>query len=166
MPEVQFKVRPHLRPECVARRVSLPARSACLGGSESPFLTRGGRGGRAAPCAMHLCFSLRSRCARVQLVLLGDMNVGKTSMALRFVKNQFFEYQDNTIGGESPQPSQPPAAVAAIPIALCHTPSYCPPSPLHLASCRTARAPARRTRCRRRHAHALANVGAALASWH
>jgi GTPase SAR1 family protein len=36
--------------------------------------------------------------------MLGDMNVGKTSMALRFVRNQFFEYQDNTIGGASKSP--------------------------------------------------------------
>lgn len=34
-----------------------------------------------------------------KLVLLGNMSVGKTSMALRFVRNQFFEYQENTIGG-------------------------------------------------------------------
>ena len=35
-----------------------------------------------------------------KLVLLGNMSVGKTSMALRFVRNQFFEYQENTIGGK------------------------------------------------------------------
>ncbi|XP_010249764.1 PREDICTED: ras-related protein RHN1-like isoform X1 [Nelumbo nucifera] len=31
-------------------------------------------------------------------VLLGDMGTGKTSLVLRFVKGQFFEYQESTIG--------------------------------------------------------------------
>ena len=31
-------------------------------------------------------------------VLLGDMGAGKSSLVLRFVKGQFFEYQESTIG--------------------------------------------------------------------
>ena len=31
-------------------------------------------------------------------VLLGDSAVGKSSLVLRFVKRQFFEYQESTIG--------------------------------------------------------------------
>jgi Ras-related protein Rab-5C len=34
----------------------------------------------------------------VKLVLLGDMGAGKSSIALRFVKDQFFDYQESTIG--------------------------------------------------------------------
>ncbi len=33
-----------------------------------------------------------------KLVLLGDAAVGKSSLVLRFVKRQFFEYQESTIG--------------------------------------------------------------------
>ncbi|GAB5363216.1 hypothetical protein AAMO2058_000864600 [Amorphochlora amoebiformis] len=33
-----------------------------------------------------------------KLVLLGDSNVGKSSIVLRFVRKQFFEYQESTIG--------------------------------------------------------------------
>ena len=33
-----------------------------------------------------------------KLVLLGDSAVGKSSVVLRFVKGQFFEYQESTIG--------------------------------------------------------------------
>lgn len=33
-----------------------------------------------------------------KLVLLGDSGVGKSSLVLRFVKNQFFDYQEPTIG--------------------------------------------------------------------
>ena len=35
-----------------------------------------------------------------KLVLLGDSAVGKSSLVLRFVRGQFFEYQESTIGGE------------------------------------------------------------------
>jgi GTPase SAR1 family protein len=34
-----------------------------------------------------------------KIVLLGDSAVGKSSMALRFVKNTFSEHQESTIGG-------------------------------------------------------------------
>jgi GTPase SAR1 family protein len=34
-----------------------------------------------------------------KLVLLGESAVGKSSLVLRFVKGQFFEYQESTIGG-------------------------------------------------------------------
>ena len=37
-----------------------------------------------------------------KLVLLGDSAVGKSSLVLRFVRGQFFEYQESTIGGEGP----------------------------------------------------------------
>ncbi|KAL2929249.1 Ras-related protein Rab5 [Bienertia sinuspersici] len=32
------------------------------------------------------------------MVLLGDMGTGKTSLVLRFVKGQFYDYQESTIG--------------------------------------------------------------------
>ncbi|XVF88515.1 hypothetical protein PTKIN_Ptkin19aG0057000 [Pterospermum kingtungense] len=35
---------------------------------------------------------------QAKLVLLGDMGTGKTSLVLRFVKGQFFEFQESTIG--------------------------------------------------------------------
>jgi GTPase SAR1 family protein len=47
-----------------------------------------------------------------KLVLLGDSAVGKSSLVLRFVKGQFFEYQESTIGGMRLSSSQclPPPA--------------------------------------------------------
>ncbi|XP_021999388.2 ras-related protein Rab5 [Helianthus annuus] len=35
---------------------------------------------------------------QAKLVILGDMGTGKTSMVLRFVKGQFYDYQESTIG--------------------------------------------------------------------
>ena len=35
---------------------------------------------------------------RWKLVLLGNTSAGKSSLVLRFVKNQFAEYQESTIG--------------------------------------------------------------------
>ncbi|CAO2841507.1 unnamed protein product [Amaranthus hypochondriacus] len=35
---------------------------------------------------------------QAKLVILGDMGTGKTSLVLRFVKGQFYDYQESTIG--------------------------------------------------------------------
>ncbi|KDP37213.1 hypothetical protein JCGZ_06269 [Jatropha curcas] len=39
-----------------------------------------------------------NRIIQAKLVLLGDMGTGKTSLVLRFVKGQFFDHQEPTIG--------------------------------------------------------------------
>ncbi|KAK7319998.1 hypothetical protein RJT34_04727 [Clitoria ternatea] len=39
-----------------------------------------------------------NKTLQAKLVLLGDMGTGKTSLVLRFVKGQFSEYQESTIG--------------------------------------------------------------------
>jgi len=39
------------------------------------------------------------RICQFKLVLLGESAVGKSSLVLRFVKGQFHEYQESTIGG-------------------------------------------------------------------
>lgn len=41
-----------------------------------------------------------SKICQFKLVLLGESAVGKSSLVLRFVKGQFHEYQESTIGGE------------------------------------------------------------------
>lgn len=41
-----------------------------------------------------------SRVCQFKLVLLGESAVGKSSLVLRFVKGQFHEYQESTIGGK------------------------------------------------------------------
>lgn len=48
--------------------------------------------GNLAPCAA------TGRVFQFKLVLLGDSAVGKSSLVLRFVRGQFFEYQESTIG--------------------------------------------------------------------
>lgn len=42
----------------------------------------------------------QTKICQFKLVLLGDMAVGKSSLVLRFVKGQFDEFQETTIGGE------------------------------------------------------------------
>ncbi|NXR23548.1 RAB5B protein, partial [Cinclus mexicanus] len=39
-----------------------------------------------------------SKICQFKLVLLGESAVGKSSLVLRFVKGQFHEYQESTIG--------------------------------------------------------------------
>lgn len=41
----------------------------------------------------------QSKICQFKLVLLGESAVGKSSLVLRFVKGQFHEYQESTIGG-------------------------------------------------------------------
>lgn len=43
----------------------------------------------------------QGKICQFKLVLLGESAVGKSSLVLRFVKGQFHEYQESTIGGES-----------------------------------------------------------------
>lgn len=40
------------------------------------------------------------RVCHFKLVLLGDTAVGKSCLVVRFVRDEFFEYQEPTIGGE------------------------------------------------------------------
>merc|ERR1712166_1489947 len=47
---------------------------------------------------MALNSSGASKVVQFKLVLLGDSAVGKSSLVLRFVRGQFFEYQESTIG--------------------------------------------------------------------
>ena len=48
-----------------------------------------------SPCEMA---AAAGRVFQFKLVLLGDSAVGKSSLVLRFVRGQFFEYQESTIG--------------------------------------------------------------------
>lgn len=43
-----------------------------------------------------------NKICQFKLVLLGESAVGKSSLVLRFVKGQFHEFQESTIGGEFP----------------------------------------------------------------
>lgn len=40
-----------------------------------------------------------SRIYHFKLVLLGDTAVGKSCLVVRFVRDEFFEFQEPTIGG-------------------------------------------------------------------
>lgn len=41
----------------------------------------------------------QGKICQFKLVLLGESAVGKSSLVLRFVKGQFHEFQESTIGG-------------------------------------------------------------------
>ena len=42
---------------------------------------------------------VQGKICQFKLVLLGESAVGKSSLVLRFIKGQFHEYQESTIGG-------------------------------------------------------------------
>lgn len=83
-----------------------PASAASLQASSAPrssFLIRhlqccamAGRGGAQRTNGT----AASSKICQFKLVLLGESAVGKSSLVLRFVKGQFHEYQESTIGGE------------------------------------------------------------------
>lgn len=54
-----------------------------------------GRGGATRPNGPNA----GSKICQFKLVLLGESAVGKSSLVLRFVKGQFHEFQESTIGG-------------------------------------------------------------------
>ena len=57
--------------------------------------------GRGGPARTNSTAASNKIC-QFKLVLLGESAVGKSSLVLRFVKGQFHEYQQSTIGGEGP----------------------------------------------------------------
>ena len=45
-------------------------------------------------------FTMSNRVCHFKLVLLGDAAVGKSCLVVRFVRDEFFEFQEPTIGGK------------------------------------------------------------------
>jgi GTPase SAR1 family protein len=44
--------------------------------------------------------TMSNRICHFKLVLLGDTAVGKSCLVVRFVRDEFFEFQEPTIGGK------------------------------------------------------------------
>ncbi|MGH0156589.1 UNVERIFIED_CONTAM: hypothetical protein FKN15_031760 [Acipenser sinensis] len=51
-----------------------------------------------------------NKICQFKLVLLGESAVGKSSLVLRFVKGQFHEYQESTIGAKKLPKNEPQSA--------------------------------------------------------
>lgn len=70
---------------------------ACFGSSpQFLILSMAGRsGGATRPNGA----TVTNKICQFKLVLLGESAVGKSSLVLRFVKGQFHEFQESTIGG-------------------------------------------------------------------
>lgn len=61
----------------------------------------GGNRGTSAGGVQRPNGATQGKICQFKLVLLGESAVGKSSLVLRFVKGQFHEYQESTIGGQS-----------------------------------------------------------------
>ena len=48
----------------------------------------------------YLIITMSNRVCHFKLVLLGDTAVGKSCLVVRFVRDEFFEFQEPTIGGK------------------------------------------------------------------
>ena len=59
------------------------------------------------------------RVCHFKLVLLGDTAVGKSCLVVRFVRDEFFEYQEPTIGGEMAMPHDRGESVSVESKPLC-----------------------------------------------
>jgi len=70
----------------------MASRGGASGGGTRTNNGGGGGGGAGGAPQNKIC--------QFKLVLLGESAVGKSSLVLRFVKGQFHEYQESTIGGE------------------------------------------------------------------
>ena len=66
----------------------------------APSLQHCAMAGRGGPARTNGTAASNKIC-QFKLVLLGESAVGKSSLVLRFVKGQFHEYQESTIGGEA-----------------------------------------------------------------
>ncbi|KAG5203160.1 hypothetical protein JEQ12_002743 [Ovis aries] len=73
---------------------SAPAPAPTLTGTTTAGRAMAGRGGAARPNGP----AAGNKICQFKLVLLGESAVGKSSLVLRFVKGQFHEYQESTIG--------------------------------------------------------------------
>lgn len=51
-------------------------------------------------CNRPTTINMSNRVCHFKLVLLGDTAVGKSCLVVRFVRDEFFEFQEPTIGGE------------------------------------------------------------------
>lgn len=78
-----------------------------------------GRGGATRPNGPNA----GNKICQFKLVLLGESAVGKSSLVLRFVKGQFHEFQESTIGG-----TRPP--LTALPCKGLQIPTSCGPGHL------------------------------------
>jgi len=63
----------------------------------STLNVRGGNNGRGGP-------NSRNRSSECKVVILGDASVGKTSITMRYAKNEFKDAYNNTIGAQFQQP--------------------------------------------------------------